>query len=185
MSPFGVVLDACVLIPAALRDTLLRAAEAELYRPYWSEAILEEVERNLVEHGMTSEHGARRLMDELRTYFPEATVQAHEHLIDSMPNDPKDRHVLAVAVVSGAQAIITANLRDFPATALEPFDIEPRSPDAFLTDLFDLAPAVLTQIVIDQAAACKAPPVTPERILANLAVQAPRFAEQVRRRLTR
>ena len=27
MSTFGVVLDACVLIPAPLRDTLLRAAE--------------------------------------------------------------------------------------------------------------------------------------------------------------
>ena len=32
MSSFGVVLDANVLFPASLRDTLLRAADAGLYR---------------------------------------------------------------------------------------------------------------------------------------------------------
>ncbi len=44
MPSFGVVLDANVLINAGPRDTLLRAAERELYRPYWSEAILDEVQ---------------------------------------------------------------------------------------------------------------------------------------------
>jgi hypothetical protein len=36
MSVIVAVLDSCVLLPAALRDTLLRAAEANLYRPQWS-----------------------------------------------------------------------------------------------------------------------------------------------------
>jgi hypothetical protein len=48
VSPFEVVLDACVLFPASIRDTLLRAADAGLYRVYWSELILEEVRRNLI-----------------------------------------------------------------------------------------------------------------------------------------
>jgi len=43
VSSFGVVLDACVLIPASLRDTLLRAAEQGMYQMHWSELILEEV----------------------------------------------------------------------------------------------------------------------------------------------
>ena len=36
--------DACVLVPAALRDTLLRLAEPPgLYRPVWSEEIMIEM----------------------------------------------------------------------------------------------------------------------------------------------
>jgi len=43
--PFAAVLDASVLYPLPLRDTLLRVAEIELYAPYWSQRILDEVAR--------------------------------------------------------------------------------------------------------------------------------------------
>jgi len=42
------VLDACVLFPASLRDTLLRAANADLYGMRLTDEILEEVSRNLI-----------------------------------------------------------------------------------------------------------------------------------------
>jgi hypothetical protein len=46
---YRVVLDACVLIPMPLADTLLRMAEApRLYLPRWSQAIMNEVTRNLI-----------------------------------------------------------------------------------------------------------------------------------------
>ena len=46
---YRVVLDACVLIPMPLADTLLRMAEApRLYLPRWSQAIMDEVTRNLI-----------------------------------------------------------------------------------------------------------------------------------------
>lgn len=38
------VLDACVLVPIALTDTLLRLAEKDLYQPLWSDRILGEAE---------------------------------------------------------------------------------------------------------------------------------------------
>ena len=51
---FTAVLDASVLYPLPLRDTLLRVAEAELYDPCWSEQILDEVARNLTaDHRVT------------------------------------------------------------------------------------------------------------------------------------
>lgn len=55
---FKAVLDACVLFRAPLRDTLLRAAEKRLYQVYWSDIILEEVSRNLVETGKTNDRQA-------------------------------------------------------------------------------------------------------------------------------
>lgn len=42
MAFFAAVLDACVVVPVALCDTLLRLAEEQLYRPIWSDRILDE-----------------------------------------------------------------------------------------------------------------------------------------------
>lgn len=53
--PFAVVLDTCVLYPAHLRDTLLRLAEQDLYQALWSADIIEELHRNLVDAGISSE----------------------------------------------------------------------------------------------------------------------------------
>jgi len=39
---YAVVLDACVLVPIALADTLLQLAERDLYRPLWSTRIVAE-----------------------------------------------------------------------------------------------------------------------------------------------
>jgi hypothetical protein len=43
---FRVVLDANVLFPFSLRDTLLRAAAAGYFQVYWSTEILDETSRN-------------------------------------------------------------------------------------------------------------------------------------------
>ena len=115
---FSVVLDTCVLFPNYLRDTLLRLAVAETYRPLWSLDILTELERNLAEH--TSPNTAARVVAKMREHFEDAEVNGHEPLIDAMPNDPKDRHVLAAAVRANAASVITFNLSNFPSADLTP-----------------------------------------------------------------
>lgn len=45
---------------------------------------------------------------------------------------------MAAAVVSNADLIVTCNLKDFPADALEPHEIEVQTPDDFVLGLFDL-----------------------------------------------
>ena len=180
MSSFVCVLDACVLIPAALRDTLLRAADAGLYAPRWSATILEETRRNLVSQLGLSESQAQRLIDTIQTYFPEAVVTGYESLIDVMTNHPKDRHVLAAAVVSGAEVIVTSNLRDFPSLALGPFGIEAQSPDDFLVGLLYDDSERMVQVVVEQAQDLHAPPMSVDELLDILATQAPRFAGLIR-----
>jgi len=175
VSSFGVVLDACVLIPASLRDTLLRAAEQGIYRLHWSELILDEVSRNLVKRDMASFEDAQDLTNIMRQFFASATVRNFESLVPCMTNEEKDRHVLAVAVVSRSQVIVTSNIQDFPDSALAPFGIETQTPDEFLTRIFDLYPKRLVKVLTEQAQDLVAPPMSVQEVLEELTIHAPEF----------
>lgn len=166
-----------VLFPFSLRDTLLRAAQDGRYRPHWSAEILDEMGRNLIARGITTEENTQRLVAQMNRAFPEAMTAGYEDLVASMPNDPKDRHVVAVAVTVGAEVIVTMNLRDFRKL---PSHIEAQSPDEFLCNLFDLDPDGIVELVRSQAADLKKPPRTFEQLVAGLAKLVPRFAELVR-----
>lgn len=180
--PFAAVLDASVLYPLPLRDTLLRVAETELYVPYWSERILDEVVRNLIADGRATEVQARRLTDAMTAAFDGAVVPqaAIDRLEPTMANDPKDRHVLAAAVVSDAQAVVTLDLKDFPIEACEPFAIEPLAPDVFLLDLYGLDAQEVCEAVERQAAALSRPALSLDELLDLLGSAVPSFAQAVR-----
>jgi hypothetical protein len=80
--------------------------------------------------------------------------------------DPDDRHVLAAAIVAGADVIVTRNLRDFPAEALGRYDIEAQHPDEFVRHLLDLAPVVVVDAVREQQSDLTNPPVSMTELLA-------------------
>jgi predicted nucleic acid-binding protein len=164
---FKVVLDANVLYPFSLRDTLLRFAERELYVPFWSERILDEVARNLVADDRGDAATAARLQAAMRSAFPDALVHpdAIAAIEPTMTNDPGDRHVLAAAVVSGAEAIVTFNARHFPDAALAPFGKQQIHPDDFLCTLLDIAGLELADAIVEQAGDLTRPPLTPAQLL--------------------
>jgi len=58
LSSFTVVLDACVLYPAPLRDLLLSLAAAGIYRAKWSQQIHDEWTRSLLAVRRLSEFAA-------------------------------------------------------------------------------------------------------------------------------
>jgi predicted nucleic acid-binding protein len=162
------VLDTCVLFPITLADTLLRLAEADFFRPHWSQETLDELIRNFVDKaGLNTSAAQRRWSHDCS--FPEALVDGYQRLVPAMPNDPKDRHVLAAAVRSGSQTIVTSNLSDFPPKLLHEFGVEARP----------AAAAVLRQ----QAADRIRPPQSPAEVLARLTINAPAFAHEMRRAL--
>ena len=185
MPSFGAVLDACVLIPAPLCDVLLRAAENGLYQIYWSEDILSEVERNLIRQLNVREERAARRVRLMREAFTEALVEGYQRLIPGMTNPLKDRHVIAAAVVSGSQFIVTSNLKDFPDASLQDYEIQAQSPDSFLMRLFESAPNVMTQIVQEQAHALTNPRSSVEDVLQGIARDAPEFASRIREQIKR
>lgn len=167
---FAVIYDACVLYPAPLRDLLLRIALSGVVRARWTDRILDECFRNVAENRPDLSREAlsrtRRLMCEA---VPDCLVTNYETLADGVAlPDEGDRHVLAAAIRCGAQAIVTFNLRDFPAEALAPLGIEAKHPDDFVLDAIGLKPGVVLQVITRQADALKAPPVSVGKLLDTL-----------------
>jgi predicted nucleic acid-binding protein len=182
-APPAVVLDANVLIPNALRDTLLRAEEAGRYDAYWSDETLVEVQRNLARLLADRYHDAdaraQRLIDTLAWSFPAATVTEYRHLLPAMGNHPGDRHILAAAVAAGATIIVTSNIRHFPTRALRPHGVVARTPDQFLGDLLAGDPRGMRALLVAQGAELHSPR-TLDAVLDTLAQHAPAFVRAVR-----
>lgn len=122
---FIALLDSCVLWPSTLRDFLLSLAIQQAYTPAWSSAILDEVERNeTLKLSRKPPHlgddaaalRAKHLISMMRNAFPDAETPGWEMLEGKfgLP-DIDDEHVLAAAVLARAGAIVTENLKDFPA----------------------------------------------------------------------
>ncbi len=170
-----VVLDACVLVPMPLADTLLRMAEEpRLYVPQWTQTIMDEVTRTLIGKWELRQDAARRREDEIRRHFPEAFVEGFEALLNRMTNEQGDRHVLAAAVHSRSELIVTYNRRHFPPDSLKPWKIEIRGPSTFLRGLYETDPNSFVTRLQEQANAIGTPL---PRLLRSLARNAPAFVE--------
>ncbi|MGX5772884.1 PIN domain-containing protein [Microbacterium trichothecenolyticum] len=125
---FTATLDTSVLWPSPQRDFLLSLAVEGAYRPTWSSAILDELEfheeAKLVKQGIPVGEAASRaatLILAMRRAFADAEVEGWEPLEGTfgLP-DADDEHVVAAAVIAGAGAIVTENLKDFPAGKIPP-----------------------------------------------------------------
>jgi predicted nucleic acid-binding protein len=176
---YAVVLDACVLVPMPLCDTLLRLAEdPPLYRPLWSDRILDEVGAALDQKLGHTERQRQRRIDAMRQAFPEALVVLPpdlEKALICIP-DENDRHVVAAAIRGGANAIITSNVKDFPEECLAQYDLLRQTPDDFLLHQFHLDPSLILEKLDAQASALSR---EREYILERLRLLAPGFVALV------
>lgn len=160
----SVILDSCVIYPMPLCDTLMRAAEAELYELRFSQEILDGATRNLVKDGRMTEAKAAYFQEQIKTNFPDAMVEVPEYLVAAMTNDPGDRHVVAAAIVAKAEVIVTANIKHFPVEALAPYEIEAWHPDDFLVYLDEQNPGTMIKVIEQQSNELKNPRTVPESL---------------------
>jgi len=139
---FTCVLDTNVIIPIEIRDLLFWFAHDELYTPKWSKHIFDEWE-DVMRRKDVSEKEIVKRIGWAKQAFPDAMVDNYEVLIDSLtlPYE-KDRHVLAAAIKTNANIIVTNNLKDFPEEYLNTFGLSAKSVDDFLTETIDLNPNV-------------------------------------------
>jgi hypothetical protein len=115
--------------------------------------------------------------------FEDARIDGWENLEDTVTlPDPDDRHVVAAAVRGRADAIVTANVRDYPPDVLGSLHIEIIHPDDFLLDQLDLAPRIVLDVLREQADHTRQPALTPIDLIARLArAGVPGFADEAGR----
>jgi len=131
------VLDANVLFPTVLREILADCAASNLFTPIWSERILQEWTRAAARLGPIASDIAAAEAALLRDRFPAAAMPGDEDRARGFDlPDPADLHVLAAGLESGAQAVVTLNLRDFPRRAMAAAGLRALHPDAFLMELW-------------------------------------------------
>lgn len=137
---FKCVLDTNVIYPIEIRDLLFWFAYYELFTPKWSEHIFDEWKEVMLRKGV-SEDEANKRTEKANAAFPDALVQNYSGLIDNLElPDQKDRHVLAAAIKTNANVIVTNNIKDFPEEYLASFGLTAKTADDFLTDIIDLNP---------------------------------------------
>lgn len=166
----GAFLDANVLYPATLRSVMMEMALAGAFRPLWTERVHDEWTAALArDRPDLSPDRIARTRALMLAHVDEAMVTGYEPLMDTLTlPDPQDRHVLAAAIHGGADIIVTANIRDFPATALVPHDIIALPPDDFICGLIADDPQTVIDALTADRASLKHPPMTAETYLATL-----------------
>jgi predicted nucleic acid-binding protein len=167
---FVVLYDANVLYPSVLRDLLIRIAQAGLVQARWTDEILDEVFDNLrANRPDLAETNLTRTRELMVRAVRDCLVQGYEPLVRALDlPDPDDRHILAAAIRTRAQVIVTRNLRDFPSDRLAVWNIEAKHPDEFVLDQVDLDRSTVYGAVQRIADSCNAPPRTTDDILRAL-----------------
>lgn len=144
------VLDACVLFPTVLREILLGVAARGLYQPVWSERILCEWVRATAKLGEVAAVEAEAQATLVRLAFPQAMTRAQPNIeARLLLPDPADVHVLAVAIATQADAIVTFNAQDFPRPVLADEGLIRLDPDQLLCQLHAQHPGEVAQVVAD------------------------------------
>lgn len=135
---YKAVLDTNVIYPIEIRDLLFWFAHFDLFTVKWSQHIFDEWE-SVMKRKSISEAEIKKRSNIANLAFPDALVTNYESLIEglSLP-DEKDRHVLAAAIKTNANVIVTNNLKDFPNDYLSTFGLSAKSADDFIADIIDL-----------------------------------------------
>jgi hypothetical protein len=170
MSHCTALYDACVLYPAPLRSFLMYLAVTDVYRARWEQRYSRRVDakRRKGSPDITRAQ-VEKIRDLMNAHVRDCLVTGYQSLIPSLTlPDPGDCHVLAAAICCGADVIVTANLKHFPAEALKPYGIDAQHPDEFLTHQLDLAPNIVCAAAKTHRASLKKPPMTADEFLAAL-----------------
>lgn len=179
---YSALLDANVLHPVILCDTLLRFAEKGFFRPLWSAEILEETVASIARRRTDLPRAVlERRIEHMQAAFPDALVTGHATLAGTLANEfGGDAHVVAAAVTASADVIVTHNVRDFPALSLQPHGVLVQTPDAFLVHQWWRDPEIAARVLVEQSTGTRRPHLPPLELLDKLGRLVPGFAALAR-----
>ena len=109
--PERAFLDANVIRGQLTNDILLSLADRDVFEPRWTQGVIDEMRRHRPER--VSEEQIDKRIGTMNKAFPKAMTSGHEGLEPQMQADTTDKHVLAGAVHSGSDVLVTENVKDF------------------------------------------------------------------------
>lgn len=166
---FTAVLDANTLYPTLVRDLLLSLAQMGLYHARWTTDIESEWTRNLQADRPELAPRLAALVGLMRDAIPDCLVENHRPFLEAIHlPDHDDRHVVAAAVASHADAIVTFNLKHFPAEAVSLYGIEVLHPDNFITRQLQRQPDAALKAIKAMRARWRNPPRSADEMMAAL-----------------
>lgn len=173
-----VVLDACVLYPAAQRDLFMWLAAEGVIRAHWTNEIHNEWMRNVERDYGVARNVLERIAKLMNRAAGDAVIRRyrqHERLFPK--TDAKDRHVAAAAVATRKRSgvdtvtVITWNLKDFDRQELAQAGLTVESPDTFLSHLFASSPENVVTAFIRMRDNLRNPPKTTQECADTLWAQ--------------
>ena len=170
MATTAAILDANVLFSARLRDLFVQLAVSGLYRAKWTVTIHKEWMCALEDaRPDISRDRIERTRDLIDRAVADCLVTRYKSLAKSLNlPDQQDNHVLAAAIKGRCDIIITQNIRDFPAAALDPHGVTAITPDDFLSHLVKLDPNGVCEAVCLVQQRLRSPPINMQGYLRNL-----------------
>lgn len=128
-----VLIDANCLHKLYLRTLLLTLADAELIEPRWSKAIITETIRSITRRFPERPSSVSDRLNSLSKFFKNSLVVGYEYLVGGLGClDQADEHVLAAAIHSESDVLLTFNLSDFPKETFEKYGVKVMNPDRYL-----------------------------------------------------
>ena len=107
------------------------------YQAVWSEKILDEWLCSSSKQGYISQESAKIEIMQVNLRFPNSmqplkNFETEEYWLP----DFNDIHVLALAIQTASEGLITFNKKDFPRSEVYRYDLQILDPDEFLRNLF-------------------------------------------------
>lgn len=186
-TPERLFIDTSELFPFTIMDVLLTLSENLLFTWIWTDELLDEWERVIVERGRRTTESARSVTDAVRTWFAASRLDPADYrdaISDELSPDPADRAHVAACLGGRVDVLLTRNAKDFQTARLTKDGVRIMTADQYLVVLLRRRPQAVHDSVVAAAAARRRPPLTPCELVRHIdRAGASEFANRMARRL--
>ena len=180
-------IDTSELYPFTIMDVLLTMSQELLFTWVWTDELLNEWERVIVENGVRTSESAHSVTDAVRSWFAVSRIDPatyRDRVTADLSPDSDDRVHVAACLEGGADILLTRNTKDFPVELLAQGGVRVLTADAFLVELLRRRPRAVHDAFMAAAVARRRPPVSAFELADRIGrAGAPIFGARVRRRL--
>lgn len=167
-SPPIALIDACVFFSATLRDIVLSLAVRRIFLCKWTCRIEQEWTESLIKKlPQCKPEKIWNIARQMRQAIIDWEVSGFSDQLD-LP-DPEDTHVLAAAIHSNSDYLVTLNTGDFSGSEQQGFRGQVVTVDEFISILFRYhSPLGVEETLRSLPNKYKSPPLTPNEWLTRL-----------------